>query len=177
MITAEEMDVRKRKLLDPIVSWKDQAPTELVQSAQRMIKFGLFDRDEMRPDQWHTQRSVLIGDAAHPTSPHLGQGGNQALEDCYHLSHAIPDLPLAEDDSPAFLNDLKERLPRIFKAYAEKRQPRTSALVQGARTQGQLRVVSTGREACEERNRTVAAAWNDRDAIAAKYNGLCQGQF
>jgi salicylate hydroxylase len=81
LITAEEMDQRKRKLLDPIAPWKSQAPRELVQSAQRMIKFGLFDRDEMRPELWHTRRCALAGDAGHPTSPHLGQGANQALYD------------------------------------------------------------------------------------------------
>ncbi len=59
LITTEQMDDRKQKLLVPIGSWKDQSARGLVQSATRMIKFGLFDREEMQPDQWHTPRCVL----------------------------------------------------------------------------------------------------------------------
>ncbi|KIW86437.1 hypothetical protein Z517_01834 [Fonsecaea pedrosoi CBS 271.37] len=177
LITADEMDERKRKLLAHLEHWQDKSPAELIQSAARMIKFGLFDRDEMTPDQWHTRRIVLVGDAAHPTSPHLGQGANQALEDCYHLSHALPDLRPVADYNDRALDELKERLPKIFKAFAEKRQPRTSALVKGARTQGQMRVVTAGSQACKERNKKVASAWQDTVAVSAKYEGLCREPF
>ncbi|OQV09852.1 FAD binding domain-containing protein [Cladophialophora immunda] len=177
LITADEMDERKQKLLAHLELWHDQSPAALIQSAARMIKFGLFDRDEMRPDQWHTKRSVCVGDAAHPTSPHLGQGANQALEDCYHLSHALPELVPDEDDNQRVLDELNENLPAIFEAYAEKRQPLTSALVKGARTQGQMRVVTAGPQACKERNKKVAAAWRDTAAVAAKYEALCREPF
>lgn len=175
LITPDEMDERKSKLTQSIRTWMDQSPKELIQSATRVIKFGLFDRDEMKPDQWHTQKIVLVGDAAHPTSPHLGQGANQALEDCYHLNEALPDV--SSDNNQSIQEDLKARLPEIFQAYAEKRQPRTSALVKGARTQGQLRVVTDGPEACKLRNEKVAAAWKDLTAVAAKYDGLCREPF
>ena len=75
------------------------------------------------------------------------------------------------------LSQLEERLPGIFQTFAEKRQPRTSALVKGARTQGHLRVVTAGPDSCKERNQKVAAAWKDIEAVAAKYDSLCREPF
>src|SRR5690606_3165299 len=38
---------------------------------------------------WHRGRVVLIGDAAHATTPNLGQGGAQAIEDGYALARTL----------------------------------------------------------------------------------------
>lgn len=73
-----ERDTIKQDLALQLKDWTSEV-TEMVKSAERVIKYGLFDRPELRPDQWYTKRCILVGDAAHPTSPHLGQGANQAL--------------------------------------------------------------------------------------------------
>ncbi|WBU88768.1 FAD-dependent monooxygenase [Cellulophaga omnivescoria] len=39
--------------------------------------------------KWHTNRVCLLGDAAHATTPNMGQGGAQAIEDAYFLSKII----------------------------------------------------------------------------------------
>lgn len=38
---------------------------------------------------WHRGRVVLIGDAAHATTPHLGQGGGMAIEDAVVLAEEL----------------------------------------------------------------------------------------
>ena len=43
----------------------------------------------MVPPPWHVGRVVLLGDAAHATTPHLGQGAGMAIEDAVVLSQEL----------------------------------------------------------------------------------------
>ncbi|MEX6687465.1 FAD-dependent monooxygenase [Danxiaibacter flavus] len=52
-----------------------------------LIKSDLYD---FRPiDKWFNGRIVLIGDAAHATTPNLGQGASQAIEDAWVLAGCL----------------------------------------------------------------------------------------
>jgi 2-polyprenyl-6-methoxyphenol hydroxylase-like FAD-dependent oxidoreductase len=46
--------------------------------------------------RWHRGRVVLVGDAAHATSPAAGQGSSLAVEDAVVLARCLRDLPVAE---------------------------------------------------------------------------------
>jgi 2-polyprenyl-6-methoxyphenol hydroxylase-like FAD-dependent oxidoreductase len=61
-------------------------------------------------EQWHCGRVVLIGDAAHASSPMMGQGGSMAMEDALVLAeilHATPELETAID------RFIARRMPRV----------------------------------------------------------------
>ena len=92
-------------------SWCSPVP-ELIRGAERVIKYGTYNREQLEPDYWYSPkgRCVLASDAAHPTSPHLGQGANQALEDCYHLDILLPAF---NKDGGLSSEQLKEFLGRM----------------------------------------------------------------
>jgi salicylate hydroxylase len=53
----------------------------------RLFKWGLFGRAPLA--SWVRGRVVLLGDAAHPMLPFLGQGAAMAIEDAYILARAL----------------------------------------------------------------------------------------
>lgn len=170
----DETASMRNQLFEQFKEWASPVP-ELIQSSERIIKYGLYDRPQLEPEQWYSPnqgRCVLIGDAAHPTSPHLGQGANQALEDCYHLARLLPDFESSNEDTLT-----SQALKEIFGTFAKLRQPRTAALVKGARSQGENRVVDGGREACAERDERLRKGWADEEAVLKKYDMLLKEPF
>ncbi|WP_176594185.1 FAD-dependent monooxygenase [Sphingobium sp. EM0848] len=64
------------------------------------------------PPPWHKGRVIIIGDAAHASSAHLGQGGAMAIEDAVVLGEELGrDIDLAT----AFRAFMDRRLPRASK--------------------------------------------------------------
>ena len=55
--------------------------------------------DLKRLDSWHQGPVCLIGDAAHATTPNLGQGGAQGIEDAWYMANL---LKRATDPAAAF---------------------------------------------------------------------------
>ena len=69
-------------------SWSEPIPAILAATAaQDVLRNDLYDRAPAR--QWSRGAIVLVGDAAHPMRPHLGQGGCQGLEDAAVLAHCL----------------------------------------------------------------------------------------
>ncbi|KAK1594580.1 uncharacterized protein LY79DRAFT_668550 [Colletotrichum navitas] len=139
----------------------DPVVLQLVNSAERLIKYGIYDRPELEPKQWYSGRCVMVGDAVHPTSVHLGQGANQACEDCYYLTKEIPNFDAA-------IGLPTPTLTEAFKAYATKQQPHTSILVKGARAVGSMRVSAP--EVCAQRDQTVSRSMADRTGLQTKFD-------
>ncbi len=63
------------------------------------------------------ERLVFIGDAAHSTSPQLGQGANMALLDVYALAHALETSDSVEQVGPAYAR-LRRRHVKLYQALS-----------------------------------------------------------
>jgi 2-polyprenyl-6-methoxyphenol hydroxylase-like FAD-dependent oxidoreductase len=63
---------------------------------------------------WHRGRVVLLGDAAHPTSPSSGQGASLAIESAVQLARCLRDLPPAQAFA-AYESLRRTRVERIIK--------------------------------------------------------------
>jgi salicylate hydroxylase len=83
--------------------------------------WGLYDREPL--STWTNGRLTLLGDAAHPMLPHLGQGANQAIEDAVALA-----VLLAGAD--------RAGAPRALVAYEDLRRQRVAQVQRGARANG-----------------------------------------
>lgn len=58
--------------------------------------------EEVTLDRWARERVVLIGDAAHATSPNMAQGAARALEDALVLTDCLHRIPAIPDAIAAF---------------------------------------------------------------------------
>jgi 2-polyprenyl-6-methoxyphenol hydroxylase-like FAD-dependent oxidoreductase len=62
---------------------------EVIGKAQSVEIFH-DDLYDLKPlSKWHHDRVMLLGDAAHATTPNLGQGGCQAIEDAWYLAEYL----------------------------------------------------------------------------------------
>lgn len=73
------------------------------------------DINDLQPmKQWYKGNVCLIGDAGHATTPNMGQGGAQAIEDAYYLSNLIASTP-NENVFHSFQNKRKAKVNAIVK--------------------------------------------------------------
>ena len=87
-----------KDLLSKFANW-NEGLIHMMASANKVYKWGIFQRP--LPQKLFQGRSVLLGDAAHPMVPFLGQGACMAIEDGYALAEVIEgcdDLELALED-------------------------------------------------------------------------------
>ena len=66
---------------EPIAAIISATPSE------RVLRTDISDRDPI--ERWHEGPVVLLGDAAHPMTPNLGQGAGQAIEDAIALDRCL----------------------------------------------------------------------------------------
>eukprot|EP01123_Difflugia_compressa_P013177 TRINITY_DN5966_c0_g1_i1.p1 TRINITY_DN5966_c0_g1~~TRINITY_DN5966_c0_g1_i1.p1 ORF type:complete len:347 (+),score=68.18 TRINITY_DN5966_c0_g1_i1:101-1042(+) len=99
----------------------------LIKNTERVLHIGIYTNTTLS-ERWHSGNVVLLGDAAHATSPFLGQGANQAVIDSVSLYKHLEKYDKLED---ALVN------------YHKRREPQTSKIVNMSGTIGKLET-STG---------------------------------
>ena len=64
----------------------------------------------MEIKEWHAGRVVLVGDAAHASSPMMGQGGCMAMEDACVLAEELRSAATVEDALASYVRRRKRRV-------------------------------------------------------------------
>lgn len=74
---------------------------------------------------WSRGRIVLVGDAAHATSPSSGQGASLAAESAVELARCLRDLPI-DQAFKAYRRNRRERVERIIAIAARTNQAKAA---------------------------------------------------
>lgn len=104
----------------------DPRIASVLKHVDQCFRWALYDREPL--PTWTKGRLTLLGDAAHPMLPHLGQGANQSIEDGMALATILSRVDNAG-------------LPEALLAYEQLRRKRVAEVQFGARQNG-LRVDS-----------------------------------
>lgn len=115
---------RKKRALQHFKGWYN--PIEAVIKATdetAILHHDIFDRKPIQ--HWSKGRVTLVGDAAHPMVPNLGQGGAQAMEDAVVLANCLSTTDTITESLRAFE---KKRIPRTTRIVTQSR--RMARLVQ-----------------------------------------------
>ena len=100
----------------------DPIPSILLQTKDEELIWN--DIIDLKPiDAYTFERIVLIGDAAHATTPNMGQGACQAIEDAVIL-----------------VSEIKQRadIPEAFKSFEKRRMKRTRFIVNNSWSLGKV---------------------------------------
>jgi 2-polyprenyl-6-methoxyphenol hydroxylase-like FAD-dependent oxidoreductase len=109
---AMDQHALKRHLLQFHAGWHDPIP-QLLASAENIVVTATLNVATL--PTWSRKRVLLIGDAAHATSPHAGQGASLALEDAMRLGRLMQD---GQEPGVTFENFERERRPRAERVVA-----------------------------------------------------------
>jgi 2-polyprenyl-6-methoxyphenol hydroxylase-like FAD-dependent oxidoreductase len=112
----------RERLRALFAGWHSPIGALIEQTEDRnLLRTDITDRQPV--DSWTRGRVTLLGDAAHPMTPNLGQGGCQAVEDAVVLARALAEVP-----------DLASALA----SYERRRVRRANAIVMQSRKMGEV---------------------------------------
>jgi 2-polyprenyl-6-methoxyphenol hydroxylase-like FAD-dependent oxidoreductase len=142
---AQEADVdwgigRKSELLLRFCDWHRPIADIIKATAEEsIIRTDIYDHDPLK--RWSCGRVTLLGDAAHPAAPTMGQGACQAIEDAVVLAACLGET-----------GDIQLALRR----YESRRKGRTAMITLQSRRFGRMGCWKTSL-ACWFRDRLIGS--------------------
>ena len=119
---ATQRKKEERELDAVFAEWTSPIPELLARTPREdVLRHPLHDRPPAR--RWTEGRVALLGDAAHPMLPFLGQGACQAIEDAVSLADALAEHGVG---------------PEGLRAYERTRRKRAAMLVKRSRAAGRV---------------------------------------
>ncbi|WP_433461806.1 FAD-dependent oxidoreductase [Spirillospora sp. CA-128828] len=118
-LAAVSEDQWRTKMLDLFT--KDDGPARALVTASDEIFPGWNTYDFPKVPTWHRDRMIIIGDAAHATSPASGQGASMAIEDAVTLAKCLRD---------------SDSVPAAFTTYESLRRTRVERVVSQGKRNG-----------------------------------------
>lgn len=105
---------RWRAWLRELFAGDNLPAAELINATEHVFSgWGTYDLPFV--PVWHRRNMIVVGDAAHATSPAAGQGASMAAEDAVSLARALRDQ---SDIGPAFTAYERERRARVERVVA-----------------------------------------------------------
>jgi salicylate hydroxylase len=123
----------KSRVLYQLAEWGESLRSLVEATPEQQILEGPIC-DRLPLNCWSQGRVTLLGDAAHPMAPALGQGANSTFEDAYELALCFSQA-----------SSIQEALA----TYEQRRIPRTQ-LIQTRSALGEMRYYATDREAADQ---------------------------
>ncbi len=118
----DEATGRKQQLIERFGAWHSPVPGIIkATSAEAIIRNDIYDLDPLAT--WGEGRVRLLGDAAHPAVPTLGQGACQAIEDAVVLAACLRQSP---------------QVNRALADYEARRKQRTKVITLQSRRLGRM---------------------------------------
>jgi FAD-dependent urate hydroxylase len=109
VVSSPDADGGDDDLAERFSGFADPAAT-LLNALEPAAEIHFSTIEEVALDSWVRDRVVLIGDAAHATSPNMAQGAAMALEDAIVLAGCLRDI---------------RAIPDALAAFEARRRPRT----------------------------------------------------
>ena len=111
----------KKELLEDFQPY-DKETSAMLDSTEEIYKWGIYTRPPVKT--MHSKNLTLMGDAAHPMVPFLGQGGCMAIEDAYTFG--------------VLTGKLKSNFNEVQVAYEKLRLERNNKIQSASVLQGRL---------------------------------------